>query len=60
MKSTPRVTVFKSDVYSSDYDDSIVESVFLLDYCVGISLGCILLADLAIYLSNILTRLLAH
>ena len=60
LKSTPYVRLLKSDVYSSDYDDSIVESIFLLDYCVVLSLGCILPVDLAIYLSNLLTGLLAH
>ena len=55
LKSTSRARLLKSDVYSSDYDDSIVESVLLLDYCVVISLGCMLPADLATYLSNLLT-----
>ena len=52
--------LFKSDIYSSDYDDSIVESVLLLDYCVVISLRYMLPANLATYLSNLLTGLLAH
>ena len=60
LKSTSRARLLKSDVYSSDYDDSIVESVLLLDYCVVISLGCMLPADLATYLSNLLTGLIAH
>ena len=60
LKSTPRARLFKSDISCSDYDDSIVESVLLLDYCAVISLNCMLPADLAIYLSNLLTGLLAH
>ena len=60
LKSTLRARLFKSDVFSSDYDDSIVESVLLLNYSVVISLGCMLHADLATYLSNLLTGLLAH
>ena len=52
--------MFKSDVYSSDYDDSIVESVLLLDYYVFISIDYLLPADLAIYLFNLLTGLIAH
>ena len=34
LKSTSRARLFKSDIYSSDYDDSTVESVLLLNYCV--------------------------
>ena len=60
LKSTTRVSLFKSDVYSSDYDDSIVESILLLIYYVMIFRGSILPADLAIYLSDLLTGLLAH
>ena len=51
LKSVPRAWLFKSDVYSSDYDDAIVESVLLLNYSVVISLDCLLPADLATYLS---------
>ena len=60
LKSTLRARLFKSDVYSSDYDESIVESVLLLNYSVVICLGCMLPADLAIDLSNLLTVLIAH
>ena len=60
MKSTPWARLFKGDVYSLDYDDSIVDFVLLLNYSVVISLGCMLPADLAAYLSNLLTGLLAH
>ena len=52
--------MFKSGIYFSDYDDSIVESVLLLDYYVVISLGCLLPVDVTIYLSNLLTGLIAH
>ena len=60
LKSTSRARLCKSDVYSLDYDNSIVKSVLLLDCCVVISIGCMLPADLATYLSNLLTGLLAH
>ena len=60
LKSTLRARFLKSDVYSSDYDDSIVESVFLLDYCSVISISCMLPANLATYLFNLLIGLLAH
>ena len=60
MKSTSQARLLKSDVYWPDYDDSIVESVLLLDYCIVIILGCMLPADLATYLFNLLTGLLAH
>ena len=43
--------IVKSVVYSSDCGDAIVESVLLLIYNVGISLDCLLPADLATYLS---------
>ena len=57
LKSTLRARLFKCDVYSSDFDDSIVKSILLLDYSVVISFGCMLPTDLAIYLSNLLTGL---
>ena len=60
LKSTSRARLLKSDVYWPDYNDSIIESVLLLDHCVVIINGCMLPADLATYLFNLLTGLLAH
>ena len=60
LKSTLRAGLLKSGFYYSDYDDSVVESIFLLDYRDMMSLGCILLVDLAISIFNLLTGLLAH
>ena len=60
LNSTPRARLFKSDVYSSNYDDSIVEFIHLLNYNIVIPLDCMLPADLAIYLANPLIGLSAH
>ena len=64
LKSTPLSVklerLLKSEFYYPDYDDSIVESVFSFDYRDMMSLSCILPTNLAISISNILTRLLAQ
>ena len=57
LKSISRARLFKSDIYSSDYDDSIGKFVLLLDVCVATFLIiCYLQTEQFIYLIYLLAN----